>query len=172
MTSETAPLTTPVDVVDETVETAVSTIINPLEISRIAWEGVVRNKVRSLLTMLGVIIGVGAVIIMIAIIVSVITTIVVVSDATVIVIIVTSVDGTCGQATPCSSSTTMRRRLRCSRRRRATTSAARAWPLCTSTRRTASRHSSQAHHQPWMIGINRRRHHLHRSTPSSLPFTS
>ncbi|MFZ1396451.1 MAG: ABC transporter permease, partial [Candidatus Promineifilaceae bacterium] len=48
-------------------ETAVATIINPLEISRIAWEGVVRNKVRSLLTMLGVIIGVGAVIIMIAI---------------------------------------------------------------------------------------------------------
>ncbi|WP_420642963.1 ABC transporter permease [Candidatus Leptofilum sp.] len=48
-------------------ETAVATIINPLEISRIAWEGVIRNKVRSLLTMLGVIIGVGAVIIMIAI---------------------------------------------------------------------------------------------------------
>ncbi|MCI0731082.1 MAG: ABC transporter permease [Chloroflexi bacterium] len=37
------------------------------EIWRIAWEGVVRNKVRSLLTMLGVIIGVAAVIIMIAI---------------------------------------------------------------------------------------------------------
>ena len=34
---------------------------------RIAWEGIVRNKVRSLLTMLGVIIGVAAVIIMIAI---------------------------------------------------------------------------------------------------------
>lgn len=42
-------------------------IINPLEIMGMAWEGVVRNKVRSLLTMLGVIIGVGAVIIMIAI---------------------------------------------------------------------------------------------------------
>ena len=37
------------------------------EILAIAWEGVVRNKIRSLLTMLGVIIGVAAVIIMIAI---------------------------------------------------------------------------------------------------------
>ena len=37
------------------------------EIMAIAWEGVVRNKIRSLLTMLGVIIGVAAVIIMIAI---------------------------------------------------------------------------------------------------------
>jgi len=44
-----------------------SGIISPLEIIRIAWEGVVRNKIRSLLTMLGVIIGVAAVIIMIAI---------------------------------------------------------------------------------------------------------
>ncbi|MBE2224397.1 MAG: ABC transporter permease, partial [Anaerolineae bacterium] len=42
-------------------------IISPKEILRISWEGVVRNKVRSLLTMLGVIIGVAAVIIMIAI---------------------------------------------------------------------------------------------------------
>ena len=42
-------------------------IISPAEIIRIAWEGLVRNKVRSLLTMLGVIIGVAAVIIMIAI---------------------------------------------------------------------------------------------------------
>jgi putative ABC transport system permease protein len=42
-------------------------IISPLEILRIAWEGVIRNKVRSLLTMLGVIIGVAAVIIMISI---------------------------------------------------------------------------------------------------------
>jgi putative ABC transport system permease protein len=41
--------------------------ISPVEIIRIAWEGIVRNKVRSLLTMLGVIIGVAAVIIMIAI---------------------------------------------------------------------------------------------------------
>lgn len=49
------------------VETAVAAIISPVEIVRIAWEGVVRNKVRSLLTMLGVIIGVAAVIIMIAI---------------------------------------------------------------------------------------------------------
>jgi putative ABC transport system permease protein len=42
-------------------------MISPLEIVRIAWEGVIRNKVRSLLTMLGVIIGVAAVIIMISI---------------------------------------------------------------------------------------------------------
>ncbi len=41
--------------------------ISPAEIARVAWEGVARNKVRSLLTMLGVIIGVAAVIIMIAI---------------------------------------------------------------------------------------------------------
>ena len=47
--------------------TAVTKIISPIEIMRIAWEGVIRNKVRSLLTMLGVIIGVAAVIIMIAI---------------------------------------------------------------------------------------------------------
>lgn len=46
---------------------ALSGFISPVEIMRIAWEGVVRNKVRSLLTMLGVIIGVAAVIIMIAI---------------------------------------------------------------------------------------------------------
>ena len=42
-------------------------IIGPADIGRIAWEGVTRNKIRSLLTMLGVIIGVAAVIIMIAI---------------------------------------------------------------------------------------------------------
>ena len=42
-------------------------IMSPAEILRIAWEGVTRNKVRSLLTMLGVIIGVAAVIIMISI---------------------------------------------------------------------------------------------------------
>jgi putative ABC transport system permease protein len=42
-------------------------MISPGEILRIAWEGIVRNKVRSLLTMLGVIIGVAAVIIMISI---------------------------------------------------------------------------------------------------------
>ncbi len=46
---------------------ALSDIIAPAEIIRIAWEGIIRNKVRSLLTMLGVIIGVAAVIIMIAI---------------------------------------------------------------------------------------------------------
>jgi putative ABC transport system permease protein len=37
------------------------------ELLRVAWEGISRNKLRSLLTMLGVIIGVAAVIIMIAI---------------------------------------------------------------------------------------------------------
>ena len=42
-------------------------IISPGEILRISWEAIVRNKVRSLLTMLGVIIGVAAVIIMVAI---------------------------------------------------------------------------------------------------------
>jgi putative ABC transport system permease protein len=42
-------------------------IVSPSEILRIAWEGVIRNKIRSLLTMLGVIIGVASVIIMIAI---------------------------------------------------------------------------------------------------------
>ncbi len=41
--------------------------MNPGEILSIAWSGVVRNKVRSLLTMLGVIIGVAAVIVMISI---------------------------------------------------------------------------------------------------------
>jgi putative ABC transport system permease protein len=47
-------------------DTAVG-MMHPAEITRIAWEGVTRNKVRSLLTMLGVIIGVAAVIIMISI---------------------------------------------------------------------------------------------------------
>jgi putative ABC transport system permease protein len=42
-------------------------MVSPVEILRISWEGVVRNKVRSFLTMLGVIIGVAAVIIMISI---------------------------------------------------------------------------------------------------------
>jgi putative ABC transport system permease protein len=41
--------------------------MNPNEVLRISWEAIVKNRVRSLLTMLGIIIGVAAVIIMIAI---------------------------------------------------------------------------------------------------------
>ena len=41
--------------------------MNPSKVVQIAWQGLARNKLRSLLTMLGVIIGVAAVIIMIAI---------------------------------------------------------------------------------------------------------
>src|SRR4030043_845907 len=41
--------------------------MNPSKVVQIAWQGLARNKFRSLLTMLGVIIGVAAVIIMIAV---------------------------------------------------------------------------------------------------------
>ncbi len=50
-----------------TADTTAVGIMSPVEILRIAVEGILRNKVRSLLTMLGVIIGVAAVIIMISI---------------------------------------------------------------------------------------------------------
>ncbi len=46
---------------------AAAEFISPLETARIAWEGILRNKARSLLTMLGIIIGVAAVITMVAI---------------------------------------------------------------------------------------------------------
>ncbi len=65
-TSEMGAVSTPVAGTTKPGDIAVG-IMNPVEIMRIAWEGVTRNKVRSLLTMLGVIIGVAAVIIMISI---------------------------------------------------------------------------------------------------------
>ncbi|MGD0807395.1 MAG: ABC transporter permease, partial [Anaerolineales bacterium] len=40
--------------------------MNPLEILRVSWEAITRNKVRSVLTMLGIIIGVAAVIMVVA----------------------------------------------------------------------------------------------------------
>jgi putative ABC transport system permease protein len=57
----------PVEATNPAVPVAAGGLISPGEILRISWEGVIRNKIRSLLTMLGVIIGVAAVIIMIAI---------------------------------------------------------------------------------------------------------
>ncbi|MDT8306162.1 MAG: ABC transporter permease [Anaerolineae bacterium] len=61
-----APAVSPQESTEEAA-TGPDGFISPVEIARIAWEGVTRNKGRSLLTMLGVIIGVAAVIIMIAI---------------------------------------------------------------------------------------------------------
>lgn len=68
MTSKTLsiPTVTPAPA-PTTAVTEADGIISPVEVLQIAWEGVTRNKVRSLLTMLGVIIGVAAVIIMVAI---------------------------------------------------------------------------------------------------------
>jgi putative ABC transport system permease protein len=40
--------------------------MNPLEILRVSWEAITRNKIRSVLTMLGIIIGVAAVIMVVA----------------------------------------------------------------------------------------------------------
>ncbi|MEA3336511.1 MAG: ABC transporter permease [Chloroflexota bacterium] len=63
----TQPLPVPVSGDQAAVVESAGGLISPAEILRIAWEGIARNKVRSLLTMLGVIIGVAAVIIMISI---------------------------------------------------------------------------------------------------------
>ncbi|MCK4831650.1 MAG: ABC transporter permease, partial [Anaerolineales bacterium] len=41
--------------------------MTPSEVIKVAWDGVAVNKVRSMLTMLGIIIGVAAVILMIAV---------------------------------------------------------------------------------------------------------
>lgn len=41
--------------------------MNLTKVANVAWKGLLRNKLRSLLTMLGVIIGVSAVIIMVSV---------------------------------------------------------------------------------------------------------
>jgi putative ABC transport system permease protein len=65
-TSEHGPLPVPDSAEKLQVDDSIG-LMSPIEITKIAWEGVMRNKVRSFLTMLGVIIGVAAVIIMISI---------------------------------------------------------------------------------------------------------
>ncbi len=67
MTAQTESLSPTAERPQEASLNGLDGIISPADTMRIAWEGVTRNKIRSLLTMLGVIIGVAAVIIMISI---------------------------------------------------------------------------------------------------------